>query len=385
LIDREIVRVCNEPISSSKIRLRLFENLGCTLYHYITAASEGYWIGSRRKISSMQACIVNACGGPDVAQWIEQPTPIPTPDEVLVEMVAVGLNPADANQIAGVYPGGPKPPFVPGRDGAGIVATPDAAGRFRAGDAVVVVQSASTSLVKGTLSEFQAIRAENLAPLPRGWTFAQGATPLVYQTAWQALQLAEMRPRKTVVVTGASGGVGLAALQLAKALQGNVIALTRDLKNAERLCSLGADVVYSSLDPQLKAAIQAQTKQLGADLVIENIGGDYMGRAVNWLGIGGTVSCVGVLAGTQATFSIPSVMFKQLAIRGVIVTSVEAQSAQIAWQQLTTRLAEQNFTPVIDTILPKEQLAEGFSRLSQSPFGKIVVGLQPDRANSIAH
>jgi NADPH:quinone reductase len=333
----------------------------------------------------MQACIVASCGSPEVAQWIEQPTPIPTPDEALVEMVAVGLNPADANQMAGVYPGGPKPPFVPGRDGAGIVATPDAAGRFRAGDAVVVLQSASTSLVKGTLSEFQAIRAENLAPLPRGWTFAQGATALVYQTAWQALQLAEMRPHKTVVVTGASGGVGLAAVQLAKCLQGNVIALTRDLQKAARLCSLGANVVYSSLDPQLKAAIQAQTSQLGADLVIETIGGDYVGRAVNWLGIGGAVSCVGVLAGTQATFSIPSVMFKQLAIRGVIVTSLGAQSAQTAWQQLTTKLAEQNFTPVIDTIVPRERLAEGFSKLSLSPFGKIVVALQPDCVNSVAH
>lgn len=149
------------------------------------------------------------------------------PDEALVRIHAVGLNPADNFQIEGRYPGGPKPPFIPGRDASGIVLQGDKQGNWHPGDSVIVLQSSTTNLVHGTLCEQQWISADNLSRKPGDWSDAEAsAAPLVYQTAWKALfDVGGLQSGQSVIVTGASGGVGLAAVQLAKAHGAIVVAL----------------------------------------------------------------------------------------------------------------------------------------------------------------
>ena len=135
----------------------------------------------------MKAFLTESPGGWDATRLAEVSSATDDGQRVLVGIRTVGLNPADAFQIEGRYPGGPKPPFIAGRDAAGVVLKSEHGGRWKAGDKVVVLQSSTTDLKNGTLCEEQRIAGDNLATLPESWSFAEGAAaPLTYLTAWKA-------------------------------------------------------------------------------------------------------------------------------------------------------------------------------------------------------
>ena len=296
-------------------------------------------------------------------------------DEALVRIRAVGLNPADAFLIEGRYPGGPKPPFVCGRDAAGEVVQGDSAGQWKSGQKVAVIQSATTNLREGTLSEQQWVSAANLAPLPEGWSLAEAAAaPLVYQTAWKCLVgPGPLKPGRVVLVTGASGGVGLAAVHLAKGLGATVIALSRSPKKQERLKEQGADFVFSPNEEKLKDHIAQATNRKGIDVVVETVGGASVTQAMHLIGVGGRVSCVGVLAGVEASIPIPALMFKRASLHGILVSEDEPPVAQSAWKQIVDILTKTNRRPVVDRCFPFDQTREAFQHLRSDIFGKVVV------------
>src|SRR4029077_15192644 len=163
----------------------------------------------------MKAIHVHEFGGPEVLRLNEVPTPHPGPSEVLVRMHAIGINPVETYIRAGTYARLPELPYTPGNDGAGVVEQvgADVSG-FNSGDRVYTGPSLS-----GTYAEFALCKQEQVHPLPANVSFAQGAamgTP--YATAYRGLfQRADARPGETVLVHGASGGVGTAAVQLARA------------------------------------------------------------------------------------------------------------------------------------------------------------------------
>lgn len=297
------------------------------------------------------------------------------PGQVLVQIHAVGLNPADNFQIDGRYPGGPKPPFVVGRDASGIVVQADAAGKWKPGDRVVALQSTTTDLEHGTLSEQQWIDGDNLARIPDGWNEAEAAAaPLVFQTAWKALvDVGGLKPGQTVVVTGASGGVGLASVQLARAYGANVVALSRSADKQKKLLEAGAHHVFSPDVDHLKEKIFDAIKAKGVQLVVETVGGPLLSSAVHWLGVHGRISVVGVLAGIDANISIPALMFKRASINGVLVTDDEPQKSQAAWKQIVEILNSAGQRPVVDSEFPLEQAAAAFEKLRSGVFGKVVV------------
>ncbi len=326
----------------------------------------------------MKAFTVEPPGGWAGAALRDVPAPARRPGCALVALHAVGLNPADNDQIAGRYPGGPKPPFIPGRDGAGIVLESDDGGRWNIGDEVLVLQSSTTDLTHGTLCEQQWLAAENLAPLPTGWTMADGAAaPLVYLTAYQALTLGgTLRPGQVVLVTGASGGVGVAAVQLGLALGATVIALSRSDEKRERLRSLGAQHVFSPDDPDLKSTIRHATGRRGVDVVVENVGGPSLGQAVHLLDFGGRVSVVGVRAGIEGVIPIPALMFKRASLHGVLLTTEPPDSARKAWREVVELLQTHHAEPVIASRFPLAETAFAFQKLATDVFGKVVVDIR---------
>ena len=296
-------------------------------------------------------------------------------EEVLVQIAAVGLNPADHFQIEGRYPGGPKPPFIPGRDACGVVIQGDATGSWQPGERVVVLQSATTNLRQGTLCEQQWISAENLAGQPAGWTTVEAAAaPLVYQTAWKGLfDVGNLQPGQSVVITGASGGVGLAAVQLARGAGATVVALSRSEAKRDRLLAAGAHFVFSPTEEHLKEQIFAAIQSKGVSLVLENVGGPSLATSVHLLGIHGRISVVGLLAGLEGVVPIPALMFKRASIHGVLVTDDTPQKAQLAWKQIVEILDRAGFRPVIDQCFPLESVADAFAKLNTEVFGKVVV------------
>lgn len=326
----------------------------------------------------MKAFTVEVPGGWAGAALRDVPVPERRPECALIEMHAVGLNPADNDQIYGRYPGGPKPPFIPGRDGAGVVIEADEEGRWAVGDEVIVLQSSTTDLSHGTLCEQQWILAENLAPLPTGWTMADGAAaPLVYLTAYQALTVGgTLRPGNVVLVTGASGGVGVAAVQLALALGATVVALSRSAEKREQLRELGTQHVFAPDDSDLKGAIRKATGRRGVDVVVETVGGPSLGQAVHLLDFGGRVGVVGVRAGVEGAIPIVPLMFKRCSLHGVLLTTESPESAQQSWRTVVALLQAHHAEPIIAKRFPIAETAAAFEQLASDVFGKIVVDIR---------
>lgn len=301
----------------------------------------------------------------------------PRDGEVVVTIQAAALNPADRFLIDGQYPTGPNPPFICGRDAAGVVVRSDPAGQFAVGTRVLTLQSTATDLVRGTLCEQQCFPVESLAPIPDGWSDAEAAAgPLVFQTAWQALTDPRRPvPGECVVVTGAGGGVGAAAVQLAVGLGADVVALTRSKEKGEKLRELGARGAFAPDDPELKKRVFDAFGGRGADIVVETVGGPLLAIAVHLLAPHGRVGAIGVLGGVEATIPIPSLMFKRGSIHGILVSDVTPETAQAQWKEIVAVLktAKSMDRPIVDSVFPLEKFVQAFERLASSPFGKVVV------------
>lgn len=326
----------------------------------------------------MKALVTHPPGGWSNTRLEEVEPRQGAPNQVLIKIQAVGLNPADYFLIDGMYPGGPKPPFTVGRDACGVVLKSDAKGQWKPGDHVVILQSTTTDLKNGTLCEEQWVNAENLVRQPTGWSDAEAAAaPLVFLTAWKALTgVGGLRPGQSVVVTGASGGVGLAAVQLANAYGATVIALSRSDEKRHRLIAAGAHHVFSPDDPDLKKKICEQLKSKGVNLVVDNVGGPSLGKGVHLLDIGGRVSVVGVLAGIDGVVPIPALMFKRASIHGVLVTDDTPDQAQAAWRKIVELLDRSQSRPIIDSQFPLAEAQAAFEKLRGNVFGKVVVEMR---------
>lgn len=322
----------------------------------------------------MRALVTSAPGGWPNTKLSDVDAGPGKPGQVLVKIHTVGLNPADNYQIEGRYPGGPKPPFIAGRDACGVVAS-DPAGKWKAGDPVVVIQSTTTDLEHGTLCDQQWVDGANLVPKPAGWSDAEGAAaPLVFQTAWKALvDVGGLQPGQNVVITGASGGVGLAAIQLARAYGATVVALSRSSEKQKRLLDIGANFVFAPDNPHLKEQIFDAIKMKGAQLVVDTVGGPSLSTALHLLGPHGRISALGVLAGVECSISIPALMFKRASINGVLVTDDAPPKAQAAWKRIVELLDSSRSRPIVDSQFSFDDAEAAFEKLRGDVFGKVVV------------
>jgi NADPH:quinone reductase len=323
----------------------------------------------------MRAVVTNAPGGLEHTALTEFDEPIPGDGDVVVELRAAGLNPADRFLIDGSYPGGPKPPFITGRDAAGVVVKSDAAGRFAVGTEVLVLQSSVTDLACGTLCDRQRFRADVLAPVPAGWSWPEAAAgPLVLQTAWKALtQHGAITSEHVVVVTGAGGGVGIAAVQLARGLGATVVALSRSPDKHGPLRELGARHVFSPDSPGVKKQVFEAIARNGADVVVDTVGGPLLTLAFHLLGLHGRVSALGVLGGVEGTVPIPALMFKQASLHGILVSGGTPQESAAEWRKIVAVMSKLGQRPIVDRCFALEDYEAAFQRLANNPFGKVVI------------
>lgn len=305
----------------------------------------------------------------------ETEPPAPAPGECLVRLEYAALNPADAYLVRGLYPRPGKPPFAVGRDGCGTVEEPCDNGRFRRGDRVVILRSDLGVTRDGTLAEYVCAPEESLAPLPDGWSPAEGAAaPLVFLTAWQALvDAGEVRDTHTVLVTGASGGVGSAAVILAHGFGARVLALSRSPEKRARLEALGASCALDPAAPDFEEQAKRAMNGGRADIVVENLAGPYLQRSLNLLREGGRIAVVGLLAGLKSEIVVGTVIFKRARIEGVSVGAYSAAQSQAAWIEIVRRMQAGGARPLVDRIYAMEEVQEAFARLAEGPLGKVLV------------
>jgi NADPH2:quinone reductase len=230
----------------------------------------------------------------------------------------------------------------------------------------------------GTLAERVVVPSASVVSITPHWSLEEmAAAPLVYLTAWQALtQWSEPRappPSSVILITGASGGVGTASVQLAGALGLVVVALSRSVEKRGRLLELGADFAFDPSDPNLQHAISAAIAPRKVSLAIDNVGGALFNQIIRLLDRGGKISVVGRSAGVVPEFNTATLLFRRNRIGGVSVSDYSPERAQVIWREIVKRLSDAGKKPVIDRIFPFEEVKAAFTRLDEGLFGKVVV------------
>lgn len=324
----------------------------------------------------MLAWLLDSYSGVESLRLGEVEQPRPGAGEVLLRIRFAALNPADAFLAQGMYPAKPPMPHVLGRDGVGEVVAvgPDVSG-VRQGDVVGILRCNVGVETWGTLAEFTAVPAASVAPVPAGWRMEEmAAAPLVFLTAMQALTQwsdppAPPKNGSVLLVTGASGGVGVASVLLGRSMGLTVVALSRSPEKRGRLRELGADFAMDPEDPDLRKAIAPRK----VDLAVDNVGGALFNQVMAMLGYGGRISVVGRSGGPVPEFNTASLFFRRNRIGGVAVGDYTPESARVAWKDIVARLSAMGRRPVIDHIFPFREVKAAFERLAQGPMGKVLV------------
>src|SRR5213083_3480578 len=239
----------------------------------------------------MKAIRVHQFGEPEVLRLEEVPTPQPGPGQVLVRMHAVGVNPVETYIRAGTYARLPALPYTPGNDGAGVIEQIGAdVNEFKPGDRVYTGGSLS-----GTYAEFALCKTEQVHRLPENVSFPQGAamgTP--YATAYRVLfQRADAQPGETVLIHGASGGVGTAAVQLARARGLRVFGTAGSDEGLKLAREEGAHEVFDHRADDHFAEIMKATGGRGVDVIVELLANVNLGKDLPILAKGGRVVIIG--------------------------------------------------------------------------------------------
>jgi NADPH2:quinone reductase len=269
-------------------------------------------------------------------------------------------------------------PHILGRDGVGVVSAvgPGVVGTG-VGDVRVILRSEIGVSRAGTFAQKVAVPVESLVAVPAGWTDEQaGGAPLVYLTAYQALTQWGDQPPGVVLITGASGGVGVAAVHLARVLGHEVVALSRDAEKRGQLRSLGAEHTVDPGEPNWPKLLKAQLGGRRIDLAIDNVGGPLLPQVIETLGEWGRVSLVGALAGPVPQFNTATLFFRRLRIGGVAVGTYSPAESQEAWERALGLLAPTNTKPLVDRVFAFDELPEAFERLKSGPMGKVVLAVK---------
>jgi NADPH2:quinone reductase len=328
----------------------------------------------------MRAWLMNSYEGVEKLQLSEVADPQAGPGEVLLRMRFAALNPADAFLAQAMYPANPPLPHILGRDGVGdVLAVGPGVDNVRVGDTVGILRCDVGVATWGTLAEKTVAPAASVAPVPRAWALEEMAcAPLAFLTAWQALTQWSDPPAppaagSVVLVTGASGGVGIGAIFLAKSMGLTTVALSRSAEKGARLEQLGADHVFDPASPDLRKAVLAAISPKKVDLAVDNIGGSLFNEVIAMLGYAGRISVVGRSAGPVPEFNTASLFFRRNRIGGVAVSDYTREAALATWSEIVRRLDAMGKRPVVDRVFPFAETKEAFARLAQGPLGKVVI------------
>lgn len=318
----------------------------------------------------MKAIVVREFGGPSVLRIEDVETPRPENGEVLVRIHAAGVNPVDTYLRTGNHAHAPRLPFTPGKDGAGIVeAIGEAVKRFNVGDRVYTAGS-----LTGTYAEYSLCDEKHLGLLPDAVTFEQGAgiwTP--YATSYRALfQKANATAGESVLIHGASGGVGLAAVQWAKRAGLTVIGTASSPEGKEMVAAHGADAVFDHSDEGHFAAINEFTGGKGVDVIIEMLANVNLERDFECLAMFGRTVIVGNRGSIQFTPRLA--MTKDATIYGMSLFNAPQRLLIDIHQAIFDGLAAGDLLPVVSHTFPLEGAPEAHRQIIENKaLGKIVL------------
>jgi len=318
----------------------------------------------------MKAIRVNQFGGPEVLKLEEAPDPRPARDQVLVRLHAIGVNPVDAYIRTGSYPRLPQPPYTPGTDGAGVIeAIGEGVKHFSVGDRVYL-----SGAITGTYAELAVCDISQVHRLPEHVSFSEGAALGVpYATAFRALfHRARAVGAETVLVHGATGGVGTAAVQLSRAAGLTVIGTGGTEEGRQAVLKNGAHHVLDHHDPTYLDQIGKLTEGKGVDVIIEMLSNVNLGKDLNLLARFGRV----VVVGSRGPVEIDprATMVRDATILGMSVSNASPSEFASIHAAIVAGLENRSLRPVVGKEMPLANAAEAHKVLMEpGALGKIVL------------
>jgi NADPH2:quinone reductase len=343
----------------------------------------------------MDAVQFTAHGDRDVIEYGDYPEPEPARDEVLVDVRAAAVNHLDVWTRRGLPGIELELPHVPGSDAAGVVTeTGTAVDRFEPGDHVAVTAGVSCGTcefcrhgeesmcvdyhllgehVEGVHAERVAVPADNLVSVPAGvdWEVA-GSASLVFQTAWRMLiTRGELQPGESILILGASGGVGHAAVQIADYVGAEVYATASSEEKLDYAAACGADHTIDYEREDFAAAVREQTGRRGVDVVVDHVGAATWRDSLRSLAKGGRLLTCGATTGGNPETDVNRIFWNQLSVIGsTMATPGEVDDVlELVW--------DGTFEPRVRELLPMSETARAHELLeNREGFGKVV--LKPD-------
>ena len=319
----------------------------------------------------MKAIRVHEFGGPEVLQLEEVPDPQPGPGQVVIRVRAAGVNPVEAYIRTGTYASKPNLPYTPGADAGGEVASVGAGvTQFKAGDRVYVTASKT-----GTYAELALCDQEKVHPLPGHVSFEQGAAIGVpYGTAYRGLfQRAQARPAETVLVHGASGGVGTAAVQLARAAGMIVIGTAGSEAGMKLVREQGAHQALNHSSEGYLEELMKLTGGRGADVIIELLANENLGHDLPLLAKKGRVAVIGSRGPIE--INPRDAMSRESDIRGVTLMNTSEAEYKEMHAALGAGLENRTLRPVVGENIPLAEAARAHNEIMKpsGAKGKIVL------------
>jgi NADPH2:quinone reductase len=325
---------------------------------------------------AMTAIEIRAPGSADVLVPAERPVPRPGPGEVLIKVAAAGVNRADVLQRQGAYPMPPGAPAdVPGLEASGtVVAIGDGVQRWHVGDTLCAL------IIGGGYAEYVTAPEPQCLPVPAGVDLvAAGGLPETYCTVWtNVFDRARLRPGEVFLVQGGSSGIGVTAIQLAKAFGSPVLATAGSAAKCEACRSFGADRAINYRTEDFVAVGREFTQGRGVDVILDMVAGSYVACEIDLLARNGRLVFVAMMGGAKAEVDFRKITARMLTLTGSSLRSRSiAEKAEIcaALERLVWPLfATRRTWPVVDRTFPLRQAADAHRLMESSAhIGKILL------------
>ena len=318
----------------------------------------------------MKAIVVPEFGGLEVLQFKEVPTPRPAAGQVLVRIHAAGVNPYDTYMRAGVYAIKPPLPYTPGSDAAGVVeAVGEGVTKVKPGDRVYTAKT-----LTGAYAEYALALDSQIHPLPPKISFAQGAGVWVpYGTAYHALNhCTKARAAETLLVHGASGGVGLAAVQIARAMGLTVLGTAGSDKGLELAKREGAHHVFNHTKPDYREQIMNTTGGQGVKLILEMLANVNLGHDLKMLATNGRVVVIGSRG--DVTITPRDIMSRRGSILAFTLWGITGAEDKEIHAAILAGLENGTMRPIVGKEIPLAEAARAHKEvLEPGAYGKIVL------------
>jgi len=327
----------------------------------------------------MKAILCKTLGPPENLVLEEVEDPVAAENEAVVEVYAASLNFPDGLQIQGKYQFQPPLPFIPGSEIGGVIKSvgPNLKG-FNIGDRVMAIPGL------GGLAEKAIVKTEGLRKIPDNMDFKTAAGfAMVYTTSYYALkQRAHLKPGETLLVLGASGGVGLAAVELGKIMGARVIAAASSDEKLEFIKRLNPDEIINYGDGELKEKVKALTNDRGADVIYDPVGGDLFDqccRCINW---NGRLLVIGFTSGRIPECKANLALLKGSSMVGVFLgrfRKEEPAEYEQNFKELMQLYDEDKLRPIVTESFPMEDYVAAFNVFTERKvLGKITLEIQSE-------